>query len=260
MPGGMMADEGTTDPIVLKNIVDSLDDIDEPYRAAYTEGKDGEGNPVYQLQTEDNIGLKTALERERGNVQNLEKELKPIKDAKITVSRYKEMQSELKALREKSDKGETDLEKLKAEMSERYDSEMVAKDERINELTGVIRKLVVEDAAMKAIVEAKGNPKLLTPHVMNHLDMEERNGTFKAVVVDEANKPRIGDMHGNPMTVKQLVEELRDDDSYAAAFDGRQKSGAGVQTRTTSGTLPKNLPEDPMARIMAYRKHKGGAA
>ena len=248
--------------VVLKNIVIDREEIPEGYDEAYLEGKDGDGNIVFQLQTEDNIGLKTALDRERGNASKLDTQLKGFRDANVTVERFKEMTSELKVLHDKNVKGEGDMESLKAEMVARYDTTLSEKETRIKVLMKALHERVVGAEATTAIVGEKGDPELLSPHVTKNLRMEEpTDGRFVAIVVDEGGSKRAGDTHGNPMTAAQLVKEMKEKTTFAPAFEGHKMKGTDLNPLKGKGGIDlTNLPDEPMARIAAVRKQEAESA
>jgi hypothetical protein len=54
-------------------------------------------------------------------------------------------------------------------------------------------------------------------------------------VVDGKGNPRIGDAQGNPMTIKQLVDELKQDPDFARNFEGSGSSGGGAPRSNAGG-------------------------
>lgn len=251
-------DKNKPTAMVLPNVVPKIEDVAEALRPAYVEGEDGSGNKVFLLQTEDNVGLKTALERERGNVTKLSETVDGFKKAGVTVDRFKQIDSEYRALREKSEKGTGDLEAVKTEMAAHYEEQLQTVSSERDGLMGNLKELVVENAAKQAIIDLKGNPHLLTDIVCKQLRMEkDAGGKFTAVVVNEEGQTRLGDMHGNPMTVKQFVEELKKRDEFASAFEGRTVKGPGLNPGDKPGGPGVPADGDPMTRLIAHRRAQG---
>jgi hypothetical protein len=94
----------------------------------------------------------------------------------------------------------------------------------------------VRDVA-KAIAEYEGSVDLLLPHVLQQTRMRMTdNGSFIAEVVDREGSPRIGDSQGNPMTIPQLVEEMKSSDSFARAFNSSGATGSGATNNTSQNT------------------------
>lgn len=243
--------------LVLKNTLSSLEEIDESLHGAYVPGEDGSGNTVYLLQTEDNVGLKTALDRERSNAQTLAAKLESFKKANVTVERFRQLESENRVLRDQSQKGSSDLEAVKSEMATHYDEKISELQANRDILLRALNDHVVVNSARQAIMQEKGNPHLLTDIVCKSLKMKEMpNGQFVAVVVNADGQERMGDMHGNPMTVEQFVRELKKKDEYATAFAGKKISGTDLSPSPDSGG-GKKIEGDPMSRMIQYRRSQG---
>jgi len=64
---------------------------------------------------------------------------------------------------------------------------------------------------------------------------ENTDGRFRVEVVDGDGNVRIGDAHGNPLTIEGLVAEMKASETYAAAFASSGASGTGSsKTNSTS--------------------------
>jgi len=103
-----------------------------------------------------------------------------------------------------------------------------------------LKNSLVISSATQAIQEADGNVRLMMPHVMNRVNMEKTSdGKYIAQVLDEAGQPAIGDGQGNPMTIPQLVGEMKQDEAFAAGFDGTGSTGSGASKVNADGTSKK---------------------
>jgi len=224
-------------PDILKTRVESLDAVPENYRGAYAEV---EGGGAFELSTEavgsfelvDTGNLKSALVKESGTVESLEKALAPFKrfeesgigvdDALKAVERIAEW-----------DKGNIDNE---AEVVRRIDSvkqQMVAEHEAeksglvsTNEkLSSKLRTLLIDNEAIKAIEARKGNVELLLPHVRQRVKVIEKDGDFGVQVLLESGEPAI-DGAGNGIGIDALIKGF--EEKYPMAFKGAASSGGGA--------------------------------
>ena len=91
-----------------------------------------------------------------------------------------------------------------------------------------LERHLVDAAATTAINEADGNVKLLIPHVKARVKLTEVDGQYRPSVVGEDGSPRVNG-EGNPLSIKDLVSEMRSDEVYAGAFKGTGQSGSGSE-------------------------------
>ncbi len=230
--------------MALKAIIEKIEDAPEAFRSEYTE-KDGkfvlavESVGGYAL--EDVTGLKTALGAERSQRERLEKDVVRFKDLDPEKARAALIElEELKAIdpAKEADKiASSKFEAAKAQLLEKHQAEVTGKDARIAALTGAVDGLTRKQQATLAIAEAKGAVELLLPHVLAHTRIKEgSDGSFSVEVVDAAGNGRIADAKGTPMTIKDLVAEMRESQTYARAFDGDGHSGSGKEHDSGGGT------------------------
>lgn len=98
--------------------------------------------------------------------------------------------------------------------------------EDVKGLTAQLATVMIDQAATKAIADRKGSIDLLLPHVRASSRLKtDGDGEFYIEVVDAAGIPQIGNAKGDPMTIDQFVESMRQSDVFVRAFDG---SGASV--------------------------------
>lgn len=107
-------------------------------------------------------------------------------------------------------------------------------DEQVKGLTGQLYKRIVTSDALAELATAKAiAPEVLMPHVASQVRVEEKDGELIALVVT----PGTGDQRysgttGSPMTIKELVAELKGQDRYKPFFEGEAKRGAGTPGRS----------------------------
>lgn len=219
----------------LEATVHSLEGLSEEVAALYTKQEDGsfklsllEGyTPTSDI--EDTGGLKSALKKERdtvsaltGKVRSLEERFSGIDLEEVeTLKQGRRDAEEAEAER----KGEWD--KLKGQMRDAHEVTLGKKDSEIARMRKEIERLTVDSQATSAINELEGNVTLLTPHVKSLVKLVEVDGKFQPQVVDASGSPRV-DADGNPLTIKALVSEMRDQDVYKGAFKGTGAAGGGT--------------------------------
>lgn len=195
-----------------------------------------------RLSFEDLGGLKSALEKERTNVRNLTTQLKPFegidpKKAKEAVAKVAEMAN--------WDPDKEVAEKIKSreeQLVSKHNDVVKEKEGTITRLNGQLENLLVVSAATEAITTEKGNIKLLMPHVRQHVRMRATDsGQLIAEVIDKDGNPRVGDAQGNPMTIPQLIQEMKKSDDFAAAFEGTGNSGGGSGGSGTTTNKQKTV-------------------
>ena len=130
-------------------------------------------------------------------------------------------------------------------------------------MKGTLESYLVDAAAMEAITENGGRPKLLLPHVKSAVKVIEEDEKFHVRVVGPDGSPRMNSK-GEFLGIKDFVKELREIDDYAPAFNGTGTTGSGTpanrgQTRPGSFILSR---EDARSHEVPRRSgsgNKGGA-
>lgn len=219
--------------MALKLAIEKLEDVEEAHRPLYAE-KDGK----FHLQVdgiEDTTGLRSALGKERHARAELEKKVKKWEsigktDEEIAdlIARHEEHQQS-----EAERKGEWD--KLKAQMNEKHladikkmEAKLGDKDQVIGKLQSSLERNLIDANATAAIAAEKGVPRLLLPHVRDHVKVVEENGAYQIRVVDEKGEPRVNGK-GDPLSIAEMVAEMKSSDVFGRAFDGAGQSGGGMQ-------------------------------
>ncbi len=218
--------------VIKKEVHDSLSD---EFKAEYKKQDDGtfilDVTPVGDFALENVKGLKSALSTERTNRENAEKKIKAfdgldVDKAKAALTKVKEM-----ADWKPDEKVKEQIEAIKNQLAEKHQGELGKKDESLTSLTGQLQKVMIEAAAIKAIAESKGSSALLLPHVKSATKMHQTDsGEFLVEVVDKDGNARISPATGStsPMTIAELVAEMKTQDTFAPAFEGTGASGSGA--------------------------------
>lgn len=265
--------------MALKAILENLDSVDEGVKPLYVQR---EGKFVLDVEPVDgfelaSVGtLQTALSSERSIRGNVEKELKkfgsawddkekkwvhtldPTK-AKQAVEKYDQFMS-FDPNKEADKVVEAKVNAAKEGLIAQYTGEISSRDERNALLTSTVEDLLVTQTARADIIAAKGVPELLLPHISKMTRVGEKDGKFHVEVIDKDGNVRIGDTRGNPMTIAQLVEEMRGSEVFGRAFEGDGTTGTGKQPNTGggNGTLKRSTMTPQQKR--EYQQKHGQAA
>lgn len=224
--------------MALQAIVDSIDSIPQPLREHYAE-KDGKFylgvTPVNGYALEDVTGLKTALGKERSGREALEKASLKFKDidpdaARDAIAKLAEL-SEIDPKKEADKLAQTKFDGLKTQLEGKHAGEIKAREERIAKLAKNVSSLLIDSAATAALAEAKGSVDLLLPHIRAASRVKEGDDGFSVEIVGADGNARISTAAGNtgPMTIKELIAEMKSSEAFGRAFEASGASGSGAQ-------------------------------
>ncbi|MZR30905.1 hypothetical protein [Sneathiella litorea] len=202
------------------NDVTDLNEVPEAYRSLYQPGEEGFTLDPHLAEKLDVSGLLSALEKERGNAQNFEKELK----AWQTLGRDPETAW---ANKQKA---------LTAEFTEQFDAILAEKDEEIARLKERNADFLITTHATEALLKAGGSVELLMPHIRAAVTLVEEEGAPSLRIIDTDGSLR-EKAEGVPLTVEDLVAEMRSSPVFARAFNPTGSKGSGMDP---SG-VPVNL-------------------
>lgn len=219
----------------LEATIDTLEGLSEEVADLYTE-KDGGGyqlkileNYVPADKVEDVGGLKSALRKERENVSKLTGKLKSFEEkfGGVDLEEYQTLREQQEAQAEAEAERKGEWEKLKEQMRTKHTEAMEAKDKEIARRTAELERHLIDAEVVAAINGENGNVELLKPHVRSLVRLVEEDGVFQPRVVDHSGTPRV-DADGNPLSIKALVSEMRDQDTFKSAFKGSGQQGGGT--------------------------------
>lgn len=147
--------------------------------------------------------------------------------------RFKDIDPEEYAkLKKQATDAEEERQKKAGEFEEIRKKDRDAWEKEKASLRSSLEKEVLENQAMRTIVEAKGKTALLMPIVKNLAKIDE-SGELK--ITDENGNVRDG------VTLKDLIGELKANDDYKGAFDPVGMSGAGTQQSSGGGGQQKTM-------------------
>ncbi len=210
----------------LKLTVGSLEDVNETHRDLYVER-----NGKFELDVDGVPELRSALKSANSEAASMRTKYKD-----LDLEAIEQERAELEELRKKT--GPEALEALKNQLVGAHGKEKAKLEAKIASLTRAVEKTLVDAAASQAIAEAKGSAGLLLPHVRSLVKVIETDGQYVPQVVDSTGAPRVGD-DGKAFTIKDLVEEMRGQETYGRAFDAPGGSGSGSDSASGGGGAAK---------------------
>lgn len=223
--------------MALKAVIEKLEEVPEATRTLYQE-RDGrfvlDVEPAEGFALEDVGGLKSTLGKEMTRRKALEKTVEQYKD--IDPEKAREALLKLEELGNIDPHKEADKiveQRVKAatgQIVEKHTKEMDALRNENKSLQASFQSLLIDNAATAALAEAKGSVDLLLPHVQRQTRVRRlEDGRHIVEVVDKDGTVRIGNSKGDPMTISDLVQEMRKSEAYGRAFEGTGNSGSGMQ-------------------------------
>lgn len=238
--------------------IESTDKIPAQFRPLYVEDSDGS----YKL-GENYSGVREAVNGLNKSLKAARAEAKAAKGKQVDLSSLSEfgesvedirnnITAKLQELQEQAAKGKDfDPEKIKADLAKGFTKEREQLTTRNEALQGQLYKLLVQNEATSAISEAKGVPDLLMPFVAKQTKTVEEDGQFKVYVTDESGDVRYSGVTGAPMSIKELVGEMKADAKYGRLFESDTPSGGGTPPGAPRRPAPANKPMTANERIAA---------
>lgn len=200
----------------LRLTVEKLDAVEEAIRPLYVE-RDGK----FELDVDGVPEIRSALKAANEEAKTLR-----LKYKGIDPEEHAELKAQLEELRAKS--GPEAIESVKQQLLTAHGKEREKLTKKLEKMNAELERALVDSAATMEIVAAKGSPVLLLPHIKKFTKMvEQDDGRFVVQVVNEKGEPRVRD-DGAPMSLSNLVEELRSNNQFGRAFEGNGSSGSGM--------------------------------
>lgn len=141
------------------------------------------------------------------------------------ATKFQEMVTDLQT--QLTTAGKVNVDKIKGDLAKQFTGQIENEKKRSTALQGQLYEMLVNNAAMSAVVDLKGTPELLMPLISKSVKVAEVDGKFVVQVVDAAGDVRYSGTTGQPMTIKELVASMKADDKYSRAFDSEHQSGGG---------------------------------
>jgi hypothetical protein len=222
--------------------VETLDVVPENFRVFYTEGETGfklnSEEPAISVAVASITGLAKSLNAARNDAKNNKVDLSPLADfgtnpaeiAESVTTRMEELNKQIKD----GGKAKIDVEKIKAELSSAHSADIEKRQAREQALTNQLYGMLVTSEATTAITANKGIPELLMPFVKDQVQVVEQDGKMTAYVVDAEGSQRYSGTTGAPMTINELIMEMKSNKQFGRVFESDTPSGPGSPPRQQS--------------------------
>lgn len=252
---------------MLKAMLDKekYDGLDDVIKALY---KEKDGKYILDVQKTDGLGLenvdglKSTVEKLRASEKSLQIESKASEDAlKAAQTIHKEFVAKFDGVDPEAAKealgkikdiknwdGETKVKEAVQLAVQQIETKMQTKlDEVVKQnatkVEGLqtelgdsqdqLQEAVVTSKIVEAISKENGNVDVLMPHVRSQVKMiKDVHGKFKPEVQKADGTARIGGSDGADMTIIQLVQEMKGQETFAGCFPGANATGTGKSTST----------------------------
>lgn len=212
----------------------------------------GEAKTYSQEEFESALAEKIA-EANKGLEQNRNAALAEAKKAKEALKQFDGIDpEEYRSLKEAREAAEREKQEaagnwkaLEEQLLKKHsDSEARWKNEE-KRLRQALDDYLIDAEATRELAAYTESPDLLLPHVKRHMRVIEQDGRFASRIVDANGNVRIGKGEGSaPMTLSELLDEMKQDKRYALAFKGTGSSGGGASRSAAGGGGQKIAADD----------------
>ncbi len=216
-------------------------------------GDEGKGFTQEQL----DAAIAEATAGLKANQAELLKEAKAAKAALknyegVDPKKYQELTQAAEEAERKRLASEGDFKSLEKQLVEKYEGEIGKEREVGKKYLTAMERYMIDAAAATELAKHSDSPKLLLPHIKSRMKVIEQDGEFHARIVDDSGNVRIGKGQGSaPMTLSELVEEMKQDKEFAPAFRGTGSSGGGASRSSGSAGGSKVVPAGDNAAFIA---------
>lgn len=257
---------------MVKAVVDDINSVDEGLRDHYRQDDSGKYilnvEPVNGYGLEDVSGLKSALQKERSTARAALEKIQAYGD--IDPEAARQALNEIETLRNESGNLDEKVSKLAQskidQIVSKHQKELESKEGITKTYRQKLEKVMLDNTFENAIRKAGGDERtveLLRPHFRDRAKLREINGDFIVDVVDPiTGDPRVGSSDGSPMTIDQLVGELKASDTFASAFPSTGRSGGGTPSsgRRGGSNIPKKKSDFSSAQRSDFIEEHGAMA
>jgi hypothetical protein len=240
--------------------LDNLDGVPAEYKSFYVQAQNGgkwtlvEGMKPLATNID---GLRTNLTQAqsattRANTESAERRVQLEAYQALNLGTTPE---EVKAKVDQMTKDLTDGKKInpetiRQEITAQFQARLDESTKVSTDLEGELNSVLVDDAITRGIVENKGNLALLSPIVKSKVAVikDPISGKRVAVGVNEKGEALPG-VDGGFLPVAKVIESLKTNKDFAAAFEGPKQSGGGT---------PPGGGNRPFVKTPAQQQEGGG--
>lgn len=263
--------------MALLAILEKLEGLSSDVAKEYKQRDDGkyvlDVTPVGTLALQDVSGLKSAHQKDKGELQELKSKLQAfdaLGDPDKAAAAIKEFER-LKELNPEGKAKEAFLAKEKA-LTDSHNSEKGKLESRIARLTTQLEKRLVRVEANR-VLDSKyhgASVELLMPHIESRARMRQIDDeNYAAAVFDEHGKERFAVHDGTTvnMTIEDLIDEMAAQKPFQPAFPAKGGSGSGASATAKGASQQMNGGQgdaskivNPIERLKAIRRKEAAQA
>lgn len=224
--------------------VDDPQLVPEAFRAIYVE-KDGAHSIAENYLPLANLasGLQKSLKAAREDAKKAKTstvDLSALAEFGATPAEIAEaVKTQIGTLNDQLSKGlKLDPEKIKAEVAATFTTQIKQRDDQLVAMNSTLSKHLVTAEAIRAIAIEKGVPELLMPHINSQAKVVRNGDEYSVAVVDKDGDARISGITGQPMTLHDLVKEMKSNAVFGRAFESEAASGGGARQSNQNTRTP----------------------
>jgi len=216
--------------------------VPEQFRGLYAEDK---ATGTYRLRSDD-AGVKGAVEALVSQRKALQQERAAVRELKTKVvdltplhefgKTPEEIGSAIKAKIEELQGKKFDVEKIKTDIAKGYTTEITKRDQQVAALRGQLETILVDNAIRQAIGDQAVNADLVLPFAKEKVRVIEDDGKLEVRVVDDTGTQRFSGITAKPLSLNELILEMKNGPKFAPLFKSAAKSGSG--TAPGAGSRP----------------------
>jgi hypothetical protein len=205
---------------------------------------DGEDNAAA---ADDLAELKGALKKERRRARDASKRARDLEERYdgIDPDEYRELSKAREDAEAQDAEKRGEWEKLSAKQKDAHDKQLADRDALNGQLRKALYGELIDARAVRELAEQDGSAKLLLPHVRARMDVVEQDGKYRVRVLDANGEPDVNN-DGEPMTLKDLVTQMKADATFAPAFASSGAEGTGSPSGGTGGAGTQRKPRSEM--------------
>jgi hypothetical protein len=225
--------------------------VPEALRPLYLETENDEGETVYRFNIElagkklgdfDNVVTQRQTARQR--IQELESALGG-KDPATLMERIAEIEAAEKEKAKDVATKKGDFERLKAELEAEQEKAKQAWEKERTELERAVEEALVDTQAMAEMNVLGAKAKALLPHVRSQVRVVRLEDGRRVVRVKDVESGedsyRTDFRTGDPLTIRQLLEEMAEDEEFSPLFPDEGRAGSGAPPKAASSGAAQAL-------------------
>lgn len=249
-------------------VVDNIETVPEAFRVLYNPAANAEGKfeiaATHKGAADALLGLNKSLKAARLEAKGkAAPDLSSLSEFGTTVdeinTKVREKIANLESELTKGGEAKLNLDKIRQELAEGHSKDLKKHEARIQALQEQLYERMVTSDAIAALSEEKGDVELLMPFIKNQVRVSEKDGKLEVFVVDAVGDQRYSGVTGQPMTVKELVKEMKANARYGKLFESENdRGGGGVPQPGQKKPAPTGAPRSSTDKISAGLKKQTG--